>query len=1119
MNYKTILKGSLMTLAALAVLSGCARKEWNEITELSLSRCLEPQNLSARVDATVGDVITFGWDVNKDAGGYELVVYTDEALTQMENSWALTPSEVPYTSRLTADQKYWFTVQAYRVDQNGNKVTESLSHIAVYDGSVKTYAVKDNLYLAITGRSASSVSLAWSNEVEDYTEVTNLSAVPVKGGKTVKKEISGAEADAAAATIDGLDPSTEYQITLFYMSASRGAVDAWTKAEQGSAITITTSDELKSAVAAGGNYYLPYSDTPYSMGTAKPAEDLTLIGELAADGSKPVVAGKVELTGSLAAGSKLYFENILFDGTANSRIVEHTGGSPVVESVEFVNCEITNYLSGFFYGNQNDLIKLGKLSFDSCDMYGIVGSGGDAVDLRKTTEIDEIVFVNNTMYDGIRTLFRIDASDAIKVGHIDFENNTVKNIATIDDGNNRGIFAIRVPHEMTLKNNLFLYEDGGKTGDAVDRAQLFQVNDNTVEPTFRVASGNYSFAHGKDFFTKISAQAAGFVTMNVDPCYNSKGNFFQLAAQDLIENKVGASKWWISYVEKTEDLTQNVVSEAHTWNLQDASLFAGDVKNSRVRDELMLVGTEATPLNADGGINFTQASVLTRKGVPTEGYASFKVNAPGSVDLLLSDPGKTGASVVVALYDDNGLTVLGGAVASAANPEVQKIVVPEVHGEGTVYLYSTGAVSVTKLGWSEDTLALDKVLETPKPVVEPVTLTEGDETAVTITWDAIPNAATYVVVFNKRTQDPQTETGFTVPAEDIAALKAGLYTFTVQAFPAENDLYYVASEKGNASFAIQPLTSGEETVEVTLSWNFTDADWVAAFESHFEKINNNQDVTFDLNGLKVVGGGGTLKYNKTNDGIYYIQMGGGGSATKRALQFDAPAAGTVKVWVSNTGDSEDLTRLVAVALNGTDVDRQAGGYAKAAGPHELEFSVTDAGTVAIYGTGGLCFYKVEFTYTSGAPALIEYDWNFTDADWVTTFESSFEKINNNQDVTFDLNGLKVVGGGGTLKYNKTNDGIYYIQMGGGGSATKRALQFDAPAAGTVKVWVSNTGDSEDLTRLVAVALNGTDVDRQAGGYAKAAGPHELEFSVTDAGTVAIYGTGGLCFYRVSYTNQ
>ena len=1104
MKYKNILKVSLAALLGLTALHGCVNKEWNEITELNLARCLVPGNLTARVDASMGDVITFGWDVNKDAGGYELCVYTDEAMTQLENSWALEPDQVPYTTRLTADQKYWFTVQAYRVNDDGVKVPGTESKLAVYDGSIKTYAVKDNLYLEVKGRTTGSVSLAWSNEVLDFTEVTELQAVPVKGGKTVKKEISSTEAGAAAATIDGLDPSTEYQITLFYMSASRGTVDVWTKAEKGEAVTITTSDELKAAVIFGGTYYLPYNEAGYSMGTAKPTGDLSLIGELGPDGSKPVVTGKVELTADLAeANAKLYFENIKFDGAAGSRIVEHTGGSPVLESIIFVNCEITNFLAGFFYGNNDNVVKIGTFKFDSCDMYGILGSGGDAVDIRKTTEIDEIVFVNNTMYDGIRTLFRIDASDAIKIGHIDFENNTVKNIATIDDGNNRGVFAVRVPHEMTLKNNLFLFEDGGKT-DGTDRAQLFQNNTNTVEPTFRNASGNYSYAHGENFFVKVSAQSAGFVTMNVDPCYNSKGNFFQLAAQDLIENKVGASKWWIEYVEKPEDLAQNVITSAHTWNLQDASLFAGDVKNSRVRDELLLVGTEATPLNADGGITFKQASVLTRKGVPTEGYAAFKVDAPGSVDLLLSDPDRTGASVVVALYDDNGLSVLGGAVASAANPEVQKIVVPQVSGEGTIYLYSTGAVTIAKLGWSEDTQALDKVLETPKPVVEPVTLTEGDAEAVTISWEPIHAADHYVVVFNKRTQDPQTETSFTVPAEDIAELKAGLYTFTVQAFPADSDLYYQASEKGNASFAIQPKGGGGEVVQVTWTWDFSAADWQEQFATYGAAGADITDWNLTYDNLTIVSTAKS-KYNTT-----FFQWGGKGSTSDRYMKFTAPEQGTLKVWASNTGGSEDLTRMVTVNQNGEEVSVPAGVPSSGA-PAECEFSVM-AGDVYIYCTGnGLRYYKVEFTYETGAAAAVEYDWDFSASNWQDALGALGAAGADITNIDLTVEGL-TFHSGSKSRYNTS-----YIQFGGKSGDMDRYFKFTAPDQGTLKITCSNTGSSEALDRTVQVAV-GDDVQAQPGGFSSNS-PTELEYSVPAGEVVITAPVNGLRFYHIYYTNQ
>ena len=1102
MNYKNILKVSLAALAGLAMLAGCAKKEFSEITELSLSRCLEPQNLAARVDAATGDNVTFSWDVNKDAGAYLLTVYTDAERTQEENSWELAPADVPFTTRLTADQKYWFTVSAYKVDAEGFKVEGTESNLAIYDseGGLKTYAVKDNLFVEVTGRTATSVTLAWSKEVSDYTEVTELKAVPVKGGNSVKKELSGAEANAASATIDGLAASTEYQITLFYMSASRGTVDTWTQAETGTKTLLTNSEELKAAVVAGGDYLLAYSDEPYSMSTAKPVGSLSLSGQAGPDGSKPVVQGKVELTADLAEqNANLYFENIKFDGVGGSRIVEHTGGTPTVGTIKFVNCEITNFLAGFFYGNNDAVVKIQNFTFDSCDMYCIPGSGGDAFDIRKTTEIDEVAFLNNTMYDGIRTLFRIDASDAIKIGKITFENNTVKNIATIDDGNNRGVFAVRVPHQMSLKNNLFLFEDGGKT-DGTDKAQLIQDNANTVMPDL-TASGNYSYAQGENFFKKISAGEAGFKTMNVDPCYNSKGNFFQLAAQDLIEGQVGASKWWIPYVEKPEDLTQNVITAAHTWNLQDASLFAGDVKNSRVRDELMLVGTETTPMNADGGINFTTASVLTRKGVPSEGYAAFKVDAPGSVDMLLDDAAKTGASVVVALYDDNGLAVQGGAVASGANPEVQKIVVPEVNGEATIYLYSTGAVSIKKLAWSQDVLAGNRVLATPKPVVEPVTVMEGEAADVTITWEAIDNADHYEVVFNKRKQDPQTELSFTVPAEDIAALKAGLYNFTVQAFPREDDIYYVKSELGGAAFAIQPK-GGEEQVEVTLTWDFSDADWQAAFAG-YGAVNadiTNWDLT--LNGF-TIHSGSKSKYNTT-----FFQLGGKSGEMDRYFKFTAPEQGTLKITVSNTGSSEAMDRTVQVAV-GEDVQALPGGYS-ANTPGELEYSVAAGDVIITAPQNGLRFYKFEFTYMSGPAAKVEYDWDFSASDWQTALGALGAANADITNIDLTVEGL-LFHSGSKSKYNTT-----FIQFGGKSGEMDRYFKFTAPDQGTLKITVSNTGSSEAMDRTVQVAV-GEDVQALPGGYS-ANTPGELEYSIPAGEVIITAPVNGLRFYKIHYNN-
>ena len=1097
MKFMNIFKVAAIGLASLAFATACVETEFEEITDLNLNRCLEPQNLSAKVDAATGDNVTFSWDVNKDAESYNLVVYKDEAMTSEALNVTIPASEVPYTVRLTADEKYYFKVQA----QSGSRAS---SNWATYDSSCKTYAVKDNLFLEVADRSSNSLSLSWSKDADDYTEVTHISAAPVKGGKTVDVQLSASQASAAAAVVEGLAPSTEYQVTLYYLSASRGTVDAWTKADQGSATTVSTSEELVALMTAGDNIYLSLAGSPYEISNVKPAGSVRLIGEIGADGSKPVVTGKIELTGSLASGSEIYLEGVSFNGGGtNSRIIEHTGGSPELTSIKLVNCDITNYLAGLFYGNNENVIKIGEFLFDSCDIFEILGSGGDAFDVRKTTEIDKLAFINNTIYNGIRTMFRIDASDAIKIGTLDFEGNTVKNIATIDDGNNRGFFATRVAMDMILKNNLFLYEDGGKKGEGeTDRAQLFQENANTVVPNL-TASGNYSFASGQTFFTKVSAAAAGFTELTADPCYNSKGNFFQLTNSDLAAKKVGASKWWIAYVEKDEDLSQGVITNAHTWNLQDASLFAGDVKNSKVRDELLLVGTEAVPMNADGGVNFLSASTLTRKGVPTDGYAAFKITAPGSVDILVSDPAKTGSSVVVALSDDKGFTVQGGAVASANNGGVEKIVIKSVTGEGTVYLYSTGAVNVTKLAWSEDVTAGNKVLASPKPEAEPVTISEGDETAVKVTWAAIPNAAKYVVVFNKRAYDPQTELEFTVPAEDIAALKAGLYNFTVQAVPSDIDIYYQKSEVGAAAIAIQPK-GGEEGVEVVKTWDFSAADWQEQFASLGASNTDITDWNLTYDDLTFISTAKS-KYNTT-----FIQAGGKGSAEDRVFKFTAPSQGTLKVWASNTGNNEDLTRLVAVQV-GDDVQTQPGGYASGDGAVELEFSVA-AGDVLVYPSGnGLRFYKMEFTYTSAGSA-VEYDWDFSAADWQEQFAALGALNTDITDWNLTYDGLTFVSTAKS-KYNTT-----FIQAGGKGSAEDRVFKFTAPGQGTLKVWASNTGNNEDLTRLVAVQV-GDDVQTQPGGYATGDGAVELEFSVA-AGEVLIYPSGnGLRFYHIYYTNK
>ena len=1113
----------IFIFAILAVLSLSCKNEFDEITEMNLARCLVPTDLSARVDVATGVDVTFNWNVGKDAERYNLVVFSDEEMTNEVLNEDIAASEVPFTTKVDPDQQLYFKVRALSEKREA-------SGWAVYDGSFKTFAVAGNLFPEITGRTETSITMKWSKDFSDFEDVTHITCTPVMGGESVTYDLTEADIAAAEAVVNGLAPSTEYQVVLFYMSASRGGLDAWTMADPNGLTVVATAADLITAVTTGGNYLLKYSDTPYKMETVIPTAALKLVGELSADGKRPVVNGAISLNSSLnIPEGDLYFEGIEFNGAPSlNRVIDQLAGTtPVVRNISFVNCRITAYVRGLLSDGNNDAkATIAELCFDSCEIDNIAGNGGDCVDFRKSIDLGTFKFVNNTIFNGMRTFFRIDANSNINIGDFVFENNTVKGISVMNDGNNRGIFAIRVATNMSLKKNLFLWEDGGK--DTGDYCQLFQNNGNTVVPTLS-ASDNYSYAEGVDFFAKVDAATAGFTVLDADPCYNSKGNFFQLSNQDLISKKVGASKWWIPYVEPEEDLTQNVLEGAHVWDLGDATLFAGEVKNSRVRDELLLVGTEEVPMNADGGINFLSAAPLSKKGVPSAGYISFKVKTAGSVDLELG--GSAGGGVTVAIYDDSGFAVKGGAVVSQV-AGVQKVLVPASiaeGSEGTVYIYPTSAVSLKKLAWSLDTEGGNKILVAPQPVAEPVTVTEGDETEITFTWDAVPHAGAYAVSFNKKSPVNQTELSYTVPAATIAGLSAGLYTFTVKAVPVEGDIYYSESTLGQAAIAIQPK-GGDGPITETMTWNFSDADWQTEL-AKWGTINTNftADPAKVFNGLTFFSSTSS-KWNTASINevtYYYIQFGGSGvnadsGNLDRYFKFTAPGAGTLKVTTSNTGGSVAADRMIYVKV-GDAVETKSGGFASTA-PEEVEFSVAEGDVYLSTQGGALRFLKIEFTYTyTPSTEKVKFDWNFTDADWQTEL-AKWGTINTNftADPAKTFNGLTFYSLTSS-KWNKvtiSNVDYYYVQFGGSGvnadsGNIDRYFKFTTPKAGTLKVKTSNTGSSVAADRMIYVKV-GDSVEKKSGGFGSSA-PEEVEFSVA-AGDVIISTEGGaLRFLEIHFS--
>ena len=820
------IKYAILALATLAA-AACSTKEFDEITELDLDRCLAPMNLNARVSASLGDVVTFTWDVGKDAEAYILRIYTDEAFTQEILSEPVLPNQVPFQKKLDADKTYWCSVQATASGKQDSKVCFLLK-------SFKTFAVKDNLFLKVSDRTATSVSLSWSKEVADYAEVDRIEYGKPGEDAAGRVTLSASDIAAAAATVDGLTPSTEYVFTLYYLSAARGQVDAWTTPDVNGTTEVSSTDALLNAVkTAGAKILLKMEGSPYDIEALDISNGFTLLGEESADGTKPVVQGEFHFADTWTPGADLYFEGVEFNGGPTAlapsgfgfAIQNKNGGTlkdKNIGNVTYKNCVIANYTKGLIYEWGNNMV-LGKVLYDSCDIHDINTDGtvgGDVFDIRQATTVESLSFVNNTIWQGMRTFVRFDAGT---IGALVFENNTLQNLNFVDNANNAGVFGLQItPGSFSFKNNLFL-NMAGKAVLAGANAKYVPAGD------MGVAAGNNWFynlpkndAGELTYFTDnfTLAQAAGTI-LESDPCYNAPGGYFNLLADsEIADKKVGAPKWWTPFVEEPEDLTLNLIEGNKTWNLANAKFFSGTIKKQMVRDDLFIGAGESNAIVVDGGkLNFQTAGVTNRQGVPTLSYVAFKVAQPGSVLVKAADPESLGHHFIVGVgpVDGSSIALKGGVSAMADMDTPTKILITTITEESLVYVFPSGPVALEKLAWSTDVTPVNTALPTPQPKADPSSITAGDAADIVISWDPVENAGSYSVVFNGKANTVSEGTEFVIGGTTTGMLDAGSYKVEVYANPMATDIYNTESAAGVAAFAVLPKGGGGEDAELVVT--------------------------------------------------------------------------------------------------------------------------------------------------------------------------------------------------------------------------------------------------------------------------------------------------------------
>lgn len=1079
-SYKKLFGGLLM-LGALTF-AGCHEPDV-EIDTLDYSRTLQPLNFTASVDRATGYDVNFSWTIAENTDYLLSIQKVDEQGTAVGSpiDVQIPAAEAvnPYKVTLEAEQIYTATLQAFSA-LNPNLPGSQL----VSAGPVETYYVMTSLKPELAARTMNSITVKWENDEGEQTQLTRIVAEPVDATSGLEPQTLEVTADiiqAQQGTVTGLNPSTQYVVTLYQSKSSRGGVTAWTAPDTEGATAVESSEALMEALKGGAEkilvkasaepYVLDFGEATLENPNPNPltawTKNLTIYGEVGQDGAMPVVKGLgVTLKPGTSALSVL-IENLVLDGDGEGVLVTFDPGADLtVDSYIVRNCEVTNYEKGLVYrGSGDKVLNVTEILFDGLyihDLNANGSGGGDLFDLRAGT-YGSFTLKNSTLIDAGRTFLFFDASAALT--SINILNNTLNRVGL--NTTRKGLVCLRQPAAtFLLSKNLFLNEYSTS-----ENVRLVSSYDNAQVPSM---SGNYFYNvnynskneenyTGPEFFTTKIGSNATAVNQSLclsgdgkilasDPCVKSERNRMQLTNEDVIANQVGDPRWWTEEVPETviaSELTP--VTEDYTWPLTDDLVFEPQsITETIIYGNLQFIASNETfpvTITSDHTISLSGATTLTADGIPTNNALAIRVASAGSLVLTPSNAG-IGVQLEIIAGSDRYTVPCDGVEHTVG--------LGEIAGDTHVYITTTGAVVLSSLSWTSD-VSVDgdlKTLATPEVTIAPQTVAWSSAQEIVLTWEAIANAASYAVTWNGQSPVTVTDTKWTIPASTVAGLAVGEYPIEVVARPVETSTKYKASEAAELKFEVTKVTLTTPQVTVTpASLNAGTA----------------QEVQVSWPAVE-----GAASYDVTFNGVTTNQ-----TETTLTLASDVVAA-------MAAGRYE-----ITVVAKPVDTEHYAD---SAAGAGELELKAVGA--------------------------AMTMTWNFSDAAWASTIEAVAAKgSDGSTDLDVTIDGLRVLAGGKNIRAG-SNDAGSYFQPNGGGSTEERVFSFTAPASGTLTVVTSNTGSSAATGRLVKVQV-GADASTEQSGEGATGGsdPVTNTFNLTLAGgeTIYVYPSSGLRFYSIAFS--
>lgn len=1123
-----IFKSLILLLGISAAVSAC-HSPAEPISEIDYSRVLTPLKFEAEVVSSTGTDVTFTWQDMKNADGYLLEVYE---LPENTEAIPTEPSGSPIVSTDVEKGNIPYTVYGLGVDKTFYARVQGCSNVlkasnwAYLVNTFSTSAVRSSLNPAVKERTSSSITIVWESaeDKEDLTSIKVEPVLPLDGETTRTLAVSADEISNCLKTIDGLNPGKEYRFTLLFGKAGkRGSVTGFARPDTEGTTVVSSAAEILSAIdnqAGTVKLLVEYSDTPYDfidiypVSTSKFATivgDVYIYGKSAEDGKKPVLNG---LTFSLAEGATvLHIEDLCFDGQNEGTLCANPKAA--MTKVEYVNCEITNFSKAIYSNGSSDTGAVASFLIDGCYIHDInaTGSnGGDFIDVRGGANGD-FLLQNSTFYAVARTFFR--ASDKSTINSAIIKNCTFNYVtSTTSSSNNAGIFHVRQTTNATslqCLNNVFLNQYNDKE-DAADASKSWvRMARNSTDSYSPYCSGNIYYHVGAAWWTSSAPGAPNDpntglafseelgmkdgIMLADDPCVNSEAGKLYLTSKGavIVSNGAGDPKWWDAVqpiiIRPTE---LEVAPDEYTWDFTDKTVYdTEELVANTIIGNTRIYATELVPAQVTMSKGLTlQAASVSPEGVPSYGGIEILTNGFGSVKVTAESDDGFGSVQVIAG---------GDRYALLADGKEHIVNLGDLNGENSIFVIADQEITLKKVVWTKDLTPEPTkiILDTPTVTVSPSKVKVKSTEDVVISWTEVENAAMYTLTSYDGATITLEKTSYTIPGDEVAKFATGDYEFTVVAKPVGTSSKYVESEAGKAKLTVEP-----DAADVVLEWDFSSTVWQTALAGVGAP---NTDITgWDL----TVDGLTFLSPSKSKYNTTFIQAGGKGKTTDRVFKFVAPAAGTLKVWASNTGSNEDMTRMVTVKVDDGDEQSQPGGSASST-QTETTFEIP-AGQVYIYPTGNaLRFYKIQFTYKGGAKE--DHVWDFSAEAWqaqLSPMGEAGKDITATWDITVD--GLNFY----STQKNRWN--TTYIQIAGKGSETERVFTFTSKGSGYVYVKASNTGSSEDLKRNVCVQLAGdaSTLQKKPGGTASGS-PTVLEFEV-GAGVQKVYTDAALRIYSIEF---